>query len=75
MCAPQVGALAAVPAERVAAMQRVIAARAHAMQYATADTAALRASGAVPADDAAYEDAFDVLVRKAWERRRVLAPL
>eukprot|EP00966_Prymnesium_polylepis_P299189 6913098-Prymnesium_polylepis.1 len=60
-----VAALAAVPPERVAAMQATIAARAHTMQYSTADTATLRPQ--LPVGD---EDAFGLALRSAWARAR-----
>ena len=56
-----------IPQSRVRAMRRTIREEAHVMQWATADSAGLRSSGVVAAG---YEDAFDVLIRRAWERSR-----
>eukprot|EP00966_Prymnesium_polylepis_P217017 5022935-Prymnesium_polylepis.1 len=60
-------ALRAIPAARVRAMQEAIRAHAHVMQYATTETAVMHAMHVV---SARFEDAFDVLIRRAWERSR-----
>jgi len=65
-------ALQAIPEGRVRAMRETIARRAHVMQYSTHDTLALRGMGLLGegggADD--FEDAFDVILRHAYERSR-----
>lgn len=67
-----VGTLADMPAEQIRRMQSVIRQQAHSMQYSTHDTRPLRENGVLTGLDHTFEDAFDVLVRKAWERSQML---
>ena len=69
-----VTALSEIPRERVERMQKVIAQHAHTLQYATHDTTALRRDGTRGGDGGGdtYEDAFDVLLRAAYERSQSL---
>ena len=60
-----IAALEAIPAARVREMRATIAQQAHRLQYATHDSLVLRSMGVV---GDTYEDAFDAVLRRAWER-------